>query len=124
MGIMGVKEEITLEENRSSTLIEAYRSLGKSGKVVVWIFIVLVMILIIANLGRPDQGSKIKDLKAENKDLHSQVEDLQSQKQNLQEKVADLEAENADLKAQVEDLKAANNAPAAASSSHNKEEKP
>lgn len=121
---MGVKEEITLEENRSSTLIEAYRSLGKSGKVVVWIFIVLVMILIIANLGRPDQGSKIKDLKAENKDLHSQVEDLQSQKQNLQEKVADLEAENADLKAQVEDLKAANNAPAAAISSHNKEEKP
>jgi peptidoglycan hydrolase CwlO-like protein len=124
MGMMGVKEEITLEENRPSTLIEAYRSLGMSGKVVVWTFIVLVTIVIIANLGRPDQGGEIKDLRAENKDLHSQVEDLQSQKQDLQEKVADLEAENADLKARVEDLKAESNAPAAGISSHKKEEKP
>ena len=119
-----MKEEITVEENRPNTLMEAYRSLGKSGKVVVWIFIVLVTVVIVTNLGGPDQSRRINHLKAENKDLHSRVEDLQSEKQDLQERVADLEAQNADLKAQVEDLKSENNAPAAGISSHKKEEKP
>ena len=135
-----MKEEITLEENRPNTLMEAYQSLGKSGKVVVWIFIVLVMLVIIGILGGPDPSKKISHLKAENKDLQAQISklqiksaDLQSQKgnapskevtvneglskseeQDLQEKVANLESENADLKAQVEYLKSENNAQAAA----------
>ena len=93
MGIMGVKEAITVEENRPNTLVEAYQSLGKGGKVVVWIFIVLVMIVIITNLGGPDQGGKIKHLKAENKDLQAANSDLQAQVSELQIKNSDLQSQ-------------------------------
>jgi cell division protein FtsB len=97
MGIMGVKEEITLEENRPNTLVEAYRSLGKTGKVVVWIFIVLVMLVIIGSLGGPDQSKRIKHLKAENKELQAENKDLQAANSDLQAQLSKLQIKNADV---------------------------
>jgi cell division protein FtsB len=100
MGIMSVKEEITLEENRPNTLLDAYRSLGKSGKVVVWIFIVLVMLVIIGILGGPDQSKKIAHLKAENRDLRAENKDLQAANSDLQAQTSKLQIKNADLQSQ------------------------
>ena len=100
MGIMGVKEEITLEENRPNTLMEAYGSLGKSGKVVVWIFIVLVMVVIIGILGGPDQSKKIAHLKAENRDLQAENKDLQAANSDLQAQISKLQIKYTDLQSQ------------------------
>ena len=97
---MGVKEEIALEENRPNTLVEAYRSLGKSGKVVVWTFIVLVMLVIIGILGGPDPGKKIAHLKAENKDLQAEYKDLRAANSDLQAQISKLQIKYADLQSQ------------------------